>query len=425
MIKVEPLKKGDCVDGRYRILKMLGEGGLAFNYLSVPLKGKRRKYVLKQTRRKVAITDRISDDRFQVEREFRVLQQLNHPSIPKAYDMFEREGVLYFTREFRDGQILEDLIEKGLSNNQVCKISYRLIRILQYLHEKGIVYRDLKPSNILVDEKKDVFMFDFGTCRYYKKGKEHDTIPLGTPGFAAPEQYGKTQTDARADIYSFGALLYYMLTGDSPENRPFKIGDAENISKYSIKEGLQKVLYKCLRLNPDERYQNVGELARELFSEDALTEELEDPSDVGLLKGEFSIKPMIAFLWATVFAAPFALLTGHILASYLPRVVSLNMATFLTLFITMFTFAIMVIILFPVFTVHYEIGVDGFAVKRLFMRDEHSWRKVDGIDFDARDLTGVNMIAVHLKEGKRVKFLVNEKEKLVEMIKKHSGVEVE
>ncbi len=231
MEQVYKLETDQIIDGKYRIEEFLGEGGIAYNYKAVMLSPPYVRVVLKQTKRRQVLNEEISDDRFQMEREYRLLQELNHPGIPRVFDMFEVDNVVYFAREYRDGELLEDLIKTGMETADTEQISWQLLDIINYLHQFDIIYRDLKPSNILVDKRGRAFLFDFGTARFHSPHKEKDTIALGTPGFAAPEQYGKSQTDARADIYSFGALLYYMITGDNPEKRPFEIGEEDNLNK--------------------------------------------------------------------------------------------------------------------------------------------------------------------------------------------------
>jgi serine/threonine protein kinase len=269
MENVPKLNKDDIVQGKYRIIDFLGAGGLAYNYLAVPVQGTRKLMVIKQTKRVQKITKDVSEDRFQMEREFRLLTELEHDKIPQVYEMFEENRVLYSVREFREGVLLEDLIKKGMSRFQIDKISLQLFDVLEYLHKKGIIYRDLKPSNVLVDKNNNIFLFDFGTARFHKPGKKDDTIALGTPGFAAPEQYGKSQTTWASDIYSFGAVLYYMITKENPEDRPFEIGKPENL-KAKIKDpATVEFLTKCFAFDPAARYQNVKE-ARERFTKEIL-----------------------------------------------------------------------------------------------------------------------------------------------------------
>src|ERR1700753_3581642 len=112
---------------------------------------------------------------------------------------------------------------RTLSVDEIVNIGLQLCDVLDYLHSQSqpIIFRDLKPSNVMRTDQGVIYLIDFGIARYFKPGKLKDTIPFGSPGYAAPEQYGKGQTTAQADIYSLGALLYYMLSGLDPAENPF------------------------------------------------------------------------------------------------------------------------------------------------------------------------------------------------------------
>jgi len=261
---------GEVILDKYRVIDFLGEGGLAYNYLARMLKPPYIKVVIKQTKRKQELNGEISEDRFQMEREYRLLSELNHPGIPRVFEIFEIDNVLYFAREYRDGTMFTDLIESGMHPTAVESAAWHILNLLDYLHDRGLVYRDLKPSNLLLDNEGRVFLFDFGTARFHKPGKEKDTIALGTPGFAAPEQYGKKQTDTTADIYSFGAVVYYMMTGDDPEKRPFEIGTEKNLKQKIHDPQVRSVLKKCLELDPVNRYESVYQLRQDLKKKKSL-----------------------------------------------------------------------------------------------------------------------------------------------------------
>jgi len=261
----EKLGKNQVLKDKYVIKKFLGEGGLAYNYLAATTRGYPYRVVIKQTKRVQEITDEISEDRFQMEREFRLLYELDHDQIPRVYETFEIDNVMYFVREYRNGELLEDKIKRGMKEDEIQAIAWQILDVLEYLHSHGIIYRDLKPSNIIVDEMGRIFIIDFGTARFHKMGKGSDTIALGTPGFAAPEQYGRSQTDESSDIYSFGALLYYMLSQDNPEDNPFKIGERENLNQKFSDKTLIDFLSRCLFLDPRGRYQSVKSARNALF----------------------------------------------------------------------------------------------------------------------------------------------------------------
>jgi len=250
---------------RYIIREFLGEGGLAYNYVACLFKKPKEKVVIKQTKRFQGLTGVISEDRFQMEREFRFLLELDSTAIPCVYEMFEIDDVLYLVREYRDGVMLDELIGLGLSREAIENLCWQIMDVLEYLHERGIIYRDIKPGNLLVDTNGNIFLLDFGTARFHKNGKKSDTIALGTPGFAPPEQYGLSQTTPASDIYSFGALLYYMLTGENPEDNPFGICSPDNIHAKIREPYIAEFLIRCLMLDPKKRFQTINEARIMLF----------------------------------------------------------------------------------------------------------------------------------------------------------------
>jgi len=129
---------------------------------------------------------------------------------------------------YLEGETLEDYqnraANKRLMLSEVFTIGLQLCDILEYLHshQPPIIFRDLKPANIILSSEKKVYVIDFGIARFFKPGKPKDTIALGSPGYAAPEQYGRAQTTPRADIYSLGAILHQMLTGKDPSESPLR-----------------------------------------------------------------------------------------------------------------------------------------------------------------------------------------------------------
>jgi serine/threonine protein kinase len=162
-------------------------------------------------------------------RESQILQQLEHPGIPKFIDFFTEKELMVLVTEYVHGVNLDEFIARRrapLSEIEVLDISLQICGILEYLHSEKpagkIIYRDLKPSNLIIDENGKIKLIDFATARIYSPEKKKDTIKLGTPGFAAPEAYGNAQTDERADVFSLGATMFHLLTGDDPEKYMFQ-----------------------------------------------------------------------------------------------------------------------------------------------------------------------------------------------------------
>ncbi|MFL5664504.1 MAG: WD40 repeat domain-containing serine/threonine protein kinase, partial [Ktedonobacteraceae bacterium] len=156
-----------------------------------------------------------------------MLGGLMHPSLPRIYDHFAEAGNWYLVMDFIEGETLDERLQKAkggyLPVEEVLAIGIQLCAVLGYLHTRqpAIIFRDLKPANIMVTPDGNIYLIDFGIARLFKPGQAKDTIAFGSPGYAAPEQYGKAQTTARADIYSLGATLHQMLTGNDPSEAPF------------------------------------------------------------------------------------------------------------------------------------------------------------------------------------------------------------
>ncbi|MCE1245536.1 MAG: serine/threonine protein kinase [Firmicutes bacterium] len=162
-------------------------------------------------------------------REAQILQQLDHPGIPRFVEFLAENDLMVLIMEFVNGMNLDDYLENRgapLKETEVLDISYQVCQILEYLHSDKpagkIIYRDLKPANLMIDKNDKIMLIDFATARIYSPEKIKDTIKLGTPGFAAPEAYGNTQTDERADVFSLGATMFHLLTGEDPERYMFQ-----------------------------------------------------------------------------------------------------------------------------------------------------------------------------------------------------------
>lgn len=172
------------------------------------------------------------------------LQRLKHPFIPELYEVHVSDTETIIIEEYIEGQTLGNM---ELSHKQFLQIVEELCTVLDFLHVNGIVHRDIKPSNIILAIDGHIRLIDFDAARMPKEDMEQDTTLLGTRGYAPPEQYGFAQTDERSDIYALGMTLKQLLGGG--------IGK----SRYG------KIIQKCTNLNPDKRYQTVGQVRRAFF----------------------------------------------------------------------------------------------------------------------------------------------------------------
>ena len=162
-------------------------------------------------------------------REAHLLAGLQHPNLPSIYDHFEQNQRWYLVMSFIQGETLQDYMkytpDGKLPYEEVLKIGIELCSVLSYLHtyQPPIIFRDLKPSNIMRDKNGHIYLIDFGIARHFKPGQEKDTATYASAGYAAPEQYGRAQTSPRSDIYSLGATLYHLLSGYAPSQSPFHL----------------------------------------------------------------------------------------------------------------------------------------------------------------------------------------------------------
>lgn len=223
------------------------------------------KWVVKQMKELQGNEDDVAAIREQFRREAALLSGLSHPVLPKVIDCFMEDGKDYLVEQFIDGVDLEELLAcKGrLSQYEVINVTVRLLDVLDYLHGKGIIYRDLKPGNVMIGSAGHVHLVDFGIARLYTRGKKADTVVVGTPGFASPEHYGKGQTDARSDLYSLGATMHNLLTGRDPADAPFAFQPPASLVPGTSK-GLSNLIMKALELQPENRFSSAMEMQKVL-----------------------------------------------------------------------------------------------------------------------------------------------------------------
>ena len=194
--------------------------------------------------------------------EGELLKRLCHPGLPGFIGEYLNERMTCVVREYVEGLPLDQYAsQKGLPQEQSIAFVIQLCDILSYLHEQTppVIHRDIKPQNIIVDQAGKIKLIDFGISRVYDETARKDTLCFGTRGFAAPEQYGFSQTDHRADIFSLGVLLGWLLTGKS---------DIADILRAISNPRLRRIVRKCAAFAPDGRYASVKKVKADLLNAD-------------------------------------------------------------------------------------------------------------------------------------------------------------
>lgn len=252
---------GEILGEKYEILKQIGEGGSGRVYLVMDTR-LHKNWALKAVSMQGEGADPLK--RRTLIKETEMLKNLNHPRLPRIVDAFETGEFFCVVMDFIEGSTLKSILAaRGPQQEEdVVRWALMLTDVLIYLHGRTppVIYRDMKPGNIMLRPSGDVVLFDFGIARERKTETGEDTVLLGTPGYAAPEQMGgKGQTDARSDIYSLGVTLYHLLTGIGPGDPPYGMPPLRKIDP-TFSGGLERILEKCTKRDPGERYQNCGEL---------------------------------------------------------------------------------------------------------------------------------------------------------------------
>ncbi len=254
---------------RYRIIGLLGQGGMGAVYKAEDILGKKLIAVKEMSQSELHSPEEISEATEAFKREAFLLARLQHPNLPRTYDHFTAIGRLYLVMDFIEGETLEKHLEKAknghLPVDEVLKIGINLCDVLNYLHaqQPPIIFRDLKPGNIMLTPDGGLYLIDFGIARLFKPGQSSDTKALGSAGYAAPEQHGRAQSDERTDIYSLGATLHQLLSGDDPSQTPFQFAPLQlpNLPALSVLEAL---IMKMVALKADQRPASMAAVKKEL-----------------------------------------------------------------------------------------------------------------------------------------------------------------
>lgn len=261
------LKPGTIIEG-YEITETIGKGAMSRVYGA---KKDNLSYAIKETISEFSGNEEENLILNSFKREADLLFDINHTGIPKFYKRFEHNGKFYIVMEYIKGKSLEDIIKgstEPLEEKKVLNYGIQLCEILFYLHTlspEPVIYRDLKPANIIITEGDTVRLIDFGVARRYDPNKDCDTVRLGTPGYAAPEQCRKKgQSIPQSDIYALGVVLHQLLTLYDPSITPFKLPPIRKLNS-NISEQLEWIINKAINLDLRDRYLDTGLFKDELI----------------------------------------------------------------------------------------------------------------------------------------------------------------
>lgn len=244
----------------YEIKSIIGKGGMSTVYLAEHKRLHTLWAVKEVVKKPSSPVDFLA--------ESKILKKLNHPALPQIIDIFETDEKVVIVEDYVEGISLKDYIKenKRVDEKQGLKWFCEMCMVLKYLHDQApnpIIYRDMKPANIMLRPDNTLKLIDFGIAREYKHDSSADTTYIGTKGYAAPEQFGKAQTDARTDIYSLGVTIYHLLSGKSPYEPPYQFVPIRQLVP-ELSHGIEYILNKCIQPEPENRYQNVDELIYDL-----------------------------------------------------------------------------------------------------------------------------------------------------------------
>lgn len=275
------LEIGSVIEGKYKILSKIGQGGMGDVYLALNERANKT-WAIKEIKSN-GMQD-FTAVRQSMFTEINILKQLHHRYLPEIVDVIDEDDTLLVVMDYIQGKSLNRVLQEKIegenfpiSTETVISLGIQLCDVLYYLHTRKppVIYRDLKPANIMLKPDGEISLVDFGTARIFTTENTEDTVCLGTPGYAAPEQYGGLgQSGPQSDIYCLGATLHHLITGRSPSTAPFCFPEITRCRPTLLTEtprelrnallGLEMTISKCTQYEPEDRYQNCAELKYDL-----------------------------------------------------------------------------------------------------------------------------------------------------------------
>ncbi|SRR6266849_2890496 len=255
--------------GRYRIIDMVGKGGFGAVYKAQDLRRNGALVAIKSINLHGLSPEEIIEATDTFNREVSLLSGLTHPNLPRIYDHFTDPEHWYLAMDFIEGETLDEYLSKvrrgHLAVETVLYIGIQLCTVLDYLHtqQPPIIFRDVKPANVMRTANGHLYLIDFGIARRFTPGQKRDTTVLGSPGYAPPEQYGKAQTTVQSDIYSLGATLCSLLTGNDPSESTFGY-TSSSVQDREVPANLERLLVQMVELDASKRPASMDSVKRAL-----------------------------------------------------------------------------------------------------------------------------------------------------------------
>lgn len=263
---------GAVIDGKYEILKQIGQGGMSRVYLAMDNRLNKQWAVKEILRQGAGEKDTVAVNSLLAEAG--LMKRLDHPALPRIVDIIDNEDTIYVVMDYIEGESLEYILkEQGPQpESLVLDWARQLCDAFIYLHSRKppIIYRDMKPANVMRKPEGNLKVVDFGIAREYKEKNTQDTTVLGTRGYASPEHYGLRQTDIRSDIFTLGMTLHHLLTGVDPREEGYRYLPIRRFNP-RLTEGMEAIIDKCTALDPADRYRNCKELMYDLEHPDLIT----------------------------------------------------------------------------------------------------------------------------------------------------------
>ncbi len=261
---------GSVIDGKYEILKEIGRGGMSVVYLAMD-KRLNKQWAVKEIRKKGSgKNDEIVVNSLLAEAN--MMKKLDHPALPRIVDIIDNGVTIYVVMDYIEGESLDKILNEYGAQSEELVVGWakQLCDALSYLHSQKppIIYRDMKPANVMLKPEGNIKIIDFGIAREYKEQNLADTTVLGTKGYAPPEQYSG-QTDARSDIFALGMTMHHLLTGVDPRSgeayAPVRQWNPE------LSEGIEIIIDKCVEPAAENRYQSCSDLLYDLEHPELIT----------------------------------------------------------------------------------------------------------------------------------------------------------